>query len=205
MADTPRKRQPRMPIEARRDQILDAALRLIIEHGYTAANMEAIAREANIAKPRVYTAYPTRGELLRALLQREETRIVGALASAMPPLDADIAFESTLTAAATNLFAAVAREPAPWRLLMVPAVEAPPEVLAHVEAGRAFALAQLRSLVKIGAADTSGVSGVDVELAARALLAIGEQAVRDLLTDPDQFTVERYSDFVRTSVARLTG
>jgi AcrR family transcriptional regulator len=194
-----------MPIEARRDQILDAALRLIIDHGYTAASMEAIAREANIAKPRVYTAYPTRGELLRALLQREETRIVGALASAMPPLDADIAFESTLTAAATNLFAAVAREPAPWRLLMVPAVEAPPEVLAHVEAGRAFALAQLRSLVKIGAADTSAVSGVDVELAARALLAIGEQAVRDLLTDPDQFTVERYSDFVRSSVARLTG
>jgi AcrR family transcriptional regulator len=205
MADNPRKRQPRMPIEARRDQILDAALRLIIERGYTAASMEAIAREANIAKPRVYTAYPTRGELLRALLQREETRIVGALASAMPPLDADIAFESTLTAAATNLFAAVAREPAPWRLLMVPAVEAPPEVLAHVEAGRAFALAQLRSLVKIGSADTSAVSGIDVELAARALLAIGEQAVRDLLTDPDQFTVERYSDFVHSSVTRLTG
>lgn len=204
MADTPRKRQPRMPIEARRDQILDAALRLIIERGYTAASMEAIAREANIAKPRVYTAYPTRGELLRALLQREETRIVGALASAMPPLDADIAFESTLTAAATNLFAAVAREPAPWRLLMVPAVEAPPEVLAHVEAGRAFALAQLRSLVKIGAAHTTAVSGIDVELAARALLAIGEQAVRDLLTDPDQFTVERYADFVHSSVARLT-
>ena len=194
-----------MPIEARRDQILDAALRLIIERGYTAASMEAIAREANIAKPRVYTAYPTRGELLRALLQREETRIVGALASAMPPLDAEIAFESTLTAAATNLFAAVAREPAPWRLLMVPAVEAPPEVLAHVEAGRAFALAQLRSLVKIGSAESDGVSGVDVELAARALLAIGEQAVRDLLTDPDQFTVERYSDFVHASVARISG
>jgi AcrR family transcriptional regulator len=141
MTDTPRKRQPRMPIEARRDQILDAALRLIIEHGYTAASMEAIAREANIAKPRVYTAYPTRGELLRALLQREDARIVGTLASATPTLDADIAFESTRTAAATNLFAAVAHEPAPWRLLMVPAVEA-----------RAFALAQLRSLVKIGSA-----------------------------------------------------
>jgi AcrR family transcriptional regulator len=202
MADAPRKRQPRMPIEARRDQILDAALRLIVEHGYTAANMEAIAREADIAKPRVYTAYPTRGELLRALLEREEASIV---ATAMPPLDGGIDFESTLTAAATNLFAAVAHEPAPWRLVMVPAVEAPPEVLAHVEAGRAFALAQLRSLVKIGSANTPALSSVDSELAARALLAIGEQAVRDLLTDPDQFTVQRYSDFVRLAVARLTG
>jgi AcrR family transcriptional regulator len=203
MADTPRKRQPRMPIEARRDQILDAALRLIIERGYTAASMEAIAREANIAKPRVYTAYPTRGELLHALLQREETRIIGALASAMPPLNGDIGFEPTLIAAATNLFEAVAREPAPWRLLMVPAVEAPPEVVAHVEAGRLFALAQLRSLVKIGSANTSALSGVDIELAARALLAIGEQAVRDMLTDPGEFSAGRYADFVRVSVARI--
>jgi AcrR family transcriptional regulator len=205
MANAPRKRQPRMPIEARRDQILDAALGLIIEHGYGAASMEAIAREANIAKPRVYTAYPTRAELLQALLQREEARIVAALATAMPPLHGDIDFEPTLTAAATDLFAAVAREPAPWRLLMVPAVEAPPEVLAHVEAGRSFALAQLRSLVKIGSANTQALSDVDIELAARALLAIGEQAVRDLLTDPEKFTVKRYSDFVHHAVEQLTG
>lgn len=194
-----------MPIEARRDQILDAALRLITEHGYTAASMEAIAREANIAKPRVYTAYSERATLLRALLQREEARIVAALASAMPPLHGDIDAGPTLIAAASNLFAAVAGDPAPWRLLMVPAAEAPPEVLAHIETSRSFALAQLRSLVKIGAAGSGALAGADVELAARALLAVGEQAVRDLLNDPDQYTVERYTEFVRAAVASLTG
>jgi AcrR family transcriptional regulator len=33
-----------MPIEVRREQVLDAALKLISEHGYQAATMDAIAR-----------------------------------------------------------------------------------------------------------------------------------------------------------------
>jgi AcrR family transcriptional regulator len=59
-----------MPIDARRDQILDAAQRLIIADGYAAASMEAIAREANLVKPRVYAGYSGRGQLLRTLLER---------------------------------------------------------------------------------------------------------------------------------------
>src|SRR5882757_2405021 len=80
-----RSRQPRMPIEVRREQVLDATLKLIVERGYPAATMEAVARQAELAKPRVYSAYPGRGPLLRALLEREERRVVTALAEAMPP------------------------------------------------------------------------------------------------------------------------
>jgi AcrR family transcriptional regulator len=68
-ADPGRTRQPRMPIEVRREQVLDVALKLIVEKGYAAATMEAVAREADLAKPRVYSAYPGRGPLLRALLE----------------------------------------------------------------------------------------------------------------------------------------
>ena len=42
-----------MPIEVRREQVLDAALRLITEHGYGATSMEAIAREARLAKAKI--------------------------------------------------------------------------------------------------------------------------------------------------------
>ncbi|HEX4246679.1 MAG TPA: helix-turn-helix domain-containing protein, partial [Pseudonocardia sp.] len=49
-----RARQPRMPIEVRREQVLDATLKLITERGYAAASMEAVAREVDLAKPRVY-------------------------------------------------------------------------------------------------------------------------------------------------------
>jgi AcrR family transcriptional regulator len=45
-----------MPIEARREQVLDAALRLITDRGYDAVTMEAIARESDLSKPVVYNA-----------------------------------------------------------------------------------------------------------------------------------------------------
>ncbi|HWI06822.1 MAG TPA: helix-turn-helix domain-containing protein, partial [Solirubrobacteraceae bacterium] len=81
----PRRRQPRMPIHVRREQVLDAALRLITNVGYGALTMEAVAREAGLSKPVVYNAFPGRTALLSALLAREEGRALGALAEAMPP------------------------------------------------------------------------------------------------------------------------
>jgi hypothetical protein len=38
---------------------------------------------------------------------------------------------------------------------------------------------------------------VDLELTAISLLAIGEQAVRMVVSDPKQFTAERYERFAR--------
>lgn len=194
-----------MPIEARRDQILDAALRLISESGYAEATMEAIAREADIAKPRVYAAYPGRGPLLHALLQREEGRVIDALATAMPPLDDGIDFEHTLLTAASNLLTAVAGDPSPWRLLMAPTEGAPAEVHTHIQAGMRFALARLRELVDIGATTRPALDGVDADLVSRALLAVGERAVRDLLSDPTEFSAERYVDFLRDVIGRVAG
>src|ERR1700761_2240094 len=80
-----RRRAPRLPIEVRREQALDAALRIICARGYGAANMEAIAREMGVAKTVVYEAFGGRGPLLRALLEREERRILATLAAAPAP------------------------------------------------------------------------------------------------------------------------
>jgi len=49
------------------------------------------------------------------------------------------------------------------------------------------------------------VGGVDVDLASRALLAVGERAVRDLLSDPAEFTADRYVGFLRNVVGRVAG
>jgi AcrR family transcriptional regulator len=198
-----RRRQPRMPIEVRREQVLDAALRLITEHGYAAASMEAIAREATLAKPRVYAAYPERGLLLKALLEREQQRMIATLAEAMPQFDPELGFDDTLVAAMTNLLGAVRDDPQPWRLLLAPADEAPPIVRAHAEAGRSFALAQLRALLEWGLGSRPGLEELDVELAAYTLLATGEQAVKLILTDPRAFTPERYERFARSLLTGL--
>lgn len=202
MTSTPRKRQPRMPIEVRREQVLDAALSLILEHGYAAATMEAIARAANIAKPRVYTAFPERGLLLRALLERERQRVLRALADAMPEFGA-AGFDETLVAAAENLLEAIAAQPTSWRLLMHPAEDGPAEVRDHVAASRRYAFQRLRELLEWGRGRREGLADLDLDMAAYSLLAIGEQAVRLVLTDPTAFTPRRVGTFARTLLAAL--
>ena len=203
-ADPRRTRQPRMPIEVRREQVLDATLKLIIERGYAAASMEAVAREVDLAKPRVYSAYPGRGPLLRALLEREEQRVVATLAEAMPEFTDEADFAETLTAAAVNLLRAVADNPSSWRLLVLPADDTPLEVREHVSEGRRFALEQLRGLLAWGSTRRIELASLDLELAARALLAVGEQAVRLVLTEPAEFTPERYGDFARGLLQTLS-
>ena len=205
MPSTTRKRQPRMPIEARRDQILDAALQLIAEHGYAAASMEAIARTANIAKPRVYAAYPDRGQLIRALLEREEQHAIAALAEAMPPLSDDIDLPTTLATAAENLLNTVTEHPAAWRLLTLPTDEAPPEAREHYATARRFALSQLLMLLETGRASHPWLADLDLELAAHALLAIGEQTIRLILTNSTEFTPQRFANFARTLLRALPG
>ena len=202
--ESPRRRQPRMPIDVRRTQVLDAALRLIMRDGYSAASMEAIAREAQLAKPRVYSAYPGRGPLLLALLEREQQRMVTALAEAMPAFTEDGAdgadgnVDTILVTALTNLLESVTVHPGSWRLLMLATDDTPPEVRDHIAAGREFALQRLRALLNWGRDRQVGLAELDLEIAAQSLLAVGEQAVRLVLTDPEQFTPHRYARFARS-------
>ncbi|WP_051323692.1 TetR/AcrR family transcriptional regulator [Candidatus Solirubrobacter pratensis] len=189
----PRRRAPRLPIEVRREQVLDAALRIICARGYGAANMEAIARETGVAKTVVYEAFGGRGPLLRALLEREERRILPTLAAVSPP-EGDP--REVLVAWVERGLRAVRESPAEWRLLLAPAVETPELVREHVEAGRAVVLEQLRALLR-------PLRPADLELTARAVLAVAERAALDVLdgdAEPD-----RYIAFARATFAALTG
>lgn len=203
-AEPKRRRQPRMPIEVRREQVLDAALRVVMEHGYAAATMEAIARKAELAKPRVYTAYPGRGPLLHALLVREQLHAVQDLADAMPELTDDADFDETLRAAARNLLTAVAARPTAWRLLMLPAEDGPREVREHSAKTRRYAVRRLRELLEWGRERREGLAELDVELMAYSLLAAGEQAVRLLLANPKAYPPHRFDAFVGGVLARFS-
>lgn len=184
-----------MPIEARREQVLDAALRLIAEHGYGATSMEAIAREAGIAKPVVYNAYPGRGPLLRALLEREEARALGTLAAAMPPPPLDADPRAALIAWLRGLADAIRENPAPWRLILLPAEGTPEVVREHVERGRALALAQVKTLVSALLEEHAALASLDRELAAHSLLAVSEQAARLMIERPGEYPSERLVGF----------
>jgi AcrR family transcriptional regulator len=65
--------QPRRRLtpEARREEILDEAARVVLEEGVSAVSMERLGREAGVSKALVYAYYPNRTDLLSALLLRE--------------------------------------------------------------------------------------------------------------------------------------
>ena len=194
-------RQPRRPIEERREQVLDTALRLITTHGYGAATMEAIAREAGLAKPVVYNAYPGRGALLEALLERERARGLSTLAAAMPDAPGGDAAE-TLLFWLRSLAEAIGDDPETWRLILIPPAETPAVVREQVQAGRDFALAQLRTLVDEMLAERAD-SALDPELLARTLIAAAEHCVQLLIDDPRAYAPERLLGFAEAMIEAL--
>src|SRR4051794_32229512 len=112
MAKTARRRySPRRPRAERREQLLDASLRIVDAHGFVALIVEGVSREADLAKTVVYDTFGDREEMLRALLAREQERALSALAAAMPepPLPDDP--RRVLTDALVTLLTAVREQP----------------------------------------------------------------------------------------------
>ena len=83
---TRRRYTTRLPREERREQLLDAALHLIAEQGFRGLSMEAVAREAEIAKTVVYDLFGNQEQLLTALLEREQERVLATIVEALPEL-----------------------------------------------------------------------------------------------------------------------
>src|SRR3984885_10972176 len=79
-----RRYAPRMPPEKRREQLIDAALGVIVEHGYEGVSIEAIARMAGVTRPVIYDHFSNLGRLLEALIEREEAYALAQLEDVVP-------------------------------------------------------------------------------------------------------------------------
>lgn len=205
MAVEPRRKySPRLPRKERREQLLDAALGLISEHGFTGISMEAVAREADIAKTVVYDAFGNQSEMLKALFEREQERVLAAIADAMPkwPLEGEPA--EILAGAIRSALAAVQANPDTWRLILLPADGIPPALRDEVNRHRELLVKQVEPMAQWGQ-EQMGLGSIDAEITAYAILAGAEDAARMTLTYPDRFTPERiakYASDLLTLVAR---
>jgi AcrR family transcriptional regulator len=191
-----------MPPEQRREQLIDAALNVILKEGYRGVSIEAIAREAGVTRPVVYDHFPNLARLLHALVEREEHYSLGQLADVVPddPGGRDpVEFFST----GVRLFLeAVQKRPATWRLILLPLEGTPEIVRDHVEHNRERILKQIEHLVLHSMKEGQLPGDLDAELAARMVRDLGEEAGRMVLTDPKHYTPDRYERFVQ-SVVRL--
>src|SRR3982751_4992314 len=111
---------PRMTAEERREQLLDVTKALVDRGGFHAVSIEAVAREAGITRPIVYSHFQDLPSLLEALVDREGARALAQLATVVPSdLAAGDPRELLLAALRAYLQAAQA-DPATWRLVLMP-------------------------------------------------------------------------------------
>lgn len=194
MAVSTRRYTPRLPREERREQILDATLRLIADHGFGGVSMEAVAREAEIAKTVVYDAFGDQRGLLGALFEREQERTLKTIADAMPvaPLEGDPA--EILSSSIETLLEAVREHPETWRLILLPADGTPPALREEVNRHRERLLGQLEPMTAWGI-ERLGLGDLDSEMAAQAILGEAENAIRLTLTHPRRFPPRRIAKF----------
>jgi AcrR family transcriptional regulator len=206
-ATAPQRRYAkRLPPAERREQILDAALHLIVEQGFPAVSMEAVARAAGVAKPVVYDFFANRGELMAALLEREEERALEGLAGVVPELPFGEALDpdTYLVGGMTAWLRAVQENPDTWRVIMLP-VEGTPAVLReNVDSAKARAREALEAFVAWATAQRGGPEGLDVEAAAHMIQAVAERAAALVLTEPELYSPERLASFCEQVLAALS-
>lgn len=75
--------------EARPDEVLDAALELFIEKGFSATRVDDIAQRAGISKGAVYLYFPSKESLLEGLVRRAILPIANSAIAALGDYEGD--------------------------------------------------------------------------------------------------------------------
>lgn len=189
-AKTKRAYAARMPVEQRREQLLDAALTVLAREGYAHVTIEAIANEAGVTRPVVYAAYDGLEPLLHALLDRSQQR---ALLSAMELVSVRGANETIdvwLVQSLAGLIDVVQREPDVWRPILGITQNAPAVVRDRIEATREY----LRTLIVQqldGGLRRRGTPDLDTDVLAHIVLVAAEHFGRLALEQPDRYDRDR--------------
>jgi AcrR family transcriptional regulator len=196
--DATRQRRPyapRLPPAERREQLIDAALSVIVQQGYSGVSIEAIARAAGVTRPVIYDHFPNLGRLLHALIEREERVSLAQLEEVVPEDPGERDPIEVLAGSVKRFLDAVVSRPATWRIILLPLEGTPALVREQVERNRARIRERFEQLVRWAVEQGNLPRDLDVELSARAIHDLGEQAGRMVLTDPERYSPERYERF----------
>lgn len=191
-----------MPIEERREQLLDAAIDIIARDGYDGLSVDAIAREAGVTRPVVYGAYDGLGPLLYALLDRQQTRALAQVFEILPP-EPDLSdADGFMMDVVEGLMKRIIDDPVTWRPILQTQHGTPDAVRDRIEADRQLIREQIAVLVKEGLKQRGGPD-LDAEVMAHLLLITIEHFGRLLLQDEPPFPPERLSKALRTLLDAL--
>ena len=180
----------RVSAEERREQLLDTTKEIVGEQGFHAVSIEAVARRAGITRPVVYEHFGDLQGLLEALVEREGARALAQLAAVLPAARGSAASPSEdLLAGLRGYLEAVEADPVTWRLVLMPTEGAPAVLRETIAGGRDAVVAALAEVVRPGIGP--GSASPDPALTARMLSATADEAARLLLTDPEEYSIDR--------------
>jgi AcrR family transcriptional regulator len=189
-----RKRAAHLGPERRRPEVLDAALELFLVGGYDGTSMQAVANKAGVTKPVVYACFDSKDELFRALLRREEERILAEIQGAFEEADLSDP-ETTLTEGFTGFLRAVGESPEVYRLIFMGEGGGNAAVADRIRRGRQAQVDALTRLVRPWLETRNGrTSKAEVDRTARlmgnSIAGLAESGARLLLSGEDGWVPE---------------
>ncbi|MEU9918503.1 TetR/AcrR family transcriptional regulator [Streptomyces sp. NPDC051001] len=191
-----------MPIEERREQLLDAALAVVVSDGYDRVSIDAIAKRAGVARSVVYGAFENLDALLTALLDRQQARAFERLLRTVPDaggLSDPAAFASEAVRRMADM---LHQDPDTWRLILLPPGNMPVVVRDRIEADRERFRLLVEKWLSLGLVGRSD-PGLDAQVLAHALVACAEHFGRVALTEPEKFDLPRLTGQVRVILGAL--
>ena len=177
---------PRLPANARREQILDVALVVFATNGFHGASMNDVADAVGVTKPVLYQHFDSKRDLYQALIDEVGNRLLANIAKA--------AAEATDGKSQTELgfrayFRWVSDDHAGFRLLFGSGTSNDDEFAAAVAKITAEAAAATAPLIAVDISESTR------RTLAHALVGMAEGASRRLVElgddfDPDQIATE---------------
>ena len=193
--------EPRPPKTAQgaasRERLLDAAIDLIAERGYSASSVEALCRRAGVAKTALYWHFGSKEGLLAAAMEKVANAWIEEIQKSVylardPAQRLERAFE--------GMRRMVEARPQILRLLLAVAnerAEVAPETRQRLRA--VFQRAEA-ALVE-GIEDAVGRTLPDLDLVAHTTIGLVQAASLRLLLDPEETDLDRlFADLQRTFV-----
>ncbi|MFF2083117.1 TetR/AcrR family transcriptional regulator [Nocardia sp. NPDC058176] len=192
---------PRMAPEERREQLLDAVLRVIVEQGVHKVSIDTVAKEAGVSRPVVYGLFTDSEQLLRASLDREEAAALAGMAAVVPSATVGDPVQA-VSDSVEHFLTAVLDAPDRWRAIFLIANASTPAFRRRLESGRQAFIAALVTFVR-AATPPERLSEIDVELTARTIYALFWEAGRLVLAEPEAFPPQRIRQFASTFIPAL--
>ncbi len=166
-----RPRGGRLPRNARRAQLFDAALEVFVANGYHAAAMDDIAERAGVSKPVLYQHFPGKLELYLALLDSSCDTVIAAVRDALASTELN---KERVQATIDVFYSYVAGSQAAFRLVFESDLTSEPAVRERVDRVTTETAQAVAEVIH----DDTGLPTVASELLAVSLVGMAQVGAR---------------------------